>query len=305
MRDLDLTTLRLFVAVCETRNIARAAEQQAIVGSAISKRLAQLEETVGTPLLVRRRRGVEPTAAGETLLEHARAMLAQSDQIERDMAAYAAGVRGQVRILATASAIAESLADDVAAFLKDPAHGDIRVDIEERVSSGVLRGIREGSASVGLCWDRANLEGLQSRPWRSDHLAVVAPLGHPLAQHATLAFAQTLDYEQVSLPPSSAVPVMLQRAAALAGRPLQSRVVVATFDAALRVVRAQLAISVLPAELAQPFAAAFGLSVIPLSDDWARRRFAICFRDAQGLSPAARLLVEHLVRGAEAAEKQP
>ena len=36
MRDLDLTSLRLFVAVCETRNIARAAEQQAIVGSAIS-----------------------------------------------------------------------------------------------------------------------------------------------------------------------------------------------------------------------------------------------------------------------------
>ena len=63
MRDLDLTSLRLFVAVCETRNIARAAEQQAIVGSAISKRLAALEDTVGTQLLVRRRHGVAPTPA--------------------------------------------------------------------------------------------------------------------------------------------------------------------------------------------------------------------------------------------------
>ena len=36
VRDLDLTSLRLFVAVCEARSIARAAEQQAIVGSAIS-----------------------------------------------------------------------------------------------------------------------------------------------------------------------------------------------------------------------------------------------------------------------------
>src|SRR5665213_3489151 len=101
MRDLDLTTLRLFVTVCETRNIARAGEQANIVGSAISKRLAVLEDTAGTRLLVRRRRGVEPTPAGETLLEHARAMLASADQIERDMAAYAAGVKGQVRILAT------------------------------------------------------------------------------------------------------------------------------------------------------------------------------------------------------------
>ena len=75
MRDLDLTTLRLFVSVCETGNIARAGEKASIVGSAISKRLAQLEDTVGTPLLVRKRHGVQPTAAGQTLLEHARTML--------------------------------------------------------------------------------------------------------------------------------------------------------------------------------------------------------------------------------------
>ena len=55
MRELDLTTLRLFVAVCETRNIARAGEQANLVGSAISKRLAQLEDTVGVRLLQRRR----------------------------------------------------------------------------------------------------------------------------------------------------------------------------------------------------------------------------------------------------------
>ena len=60
MRDLDLQTLRLFAVVCAQRSIARAAEQEAIVGSAISKRLAQLEATVGTPLLVRKRRGVVP-----------------------------------------------------------------------------------------------------------------------------------------------------------------------------------------------------------------------------------------------------
>ncbi|OOG58199.1 LysR family transcriptional regulator [Polaromonas sp. C04] len=299
MRDLDLTTLRLFVTVCETRNIARAGEQASIVGSAISKRLAALEDTVGTPLLLRRRRGVVPTPAGETLLEHARAMLASADQIERDMAAYAAGVKGQVRILATASAIAESLADDVAAFLTDPAHRDIQIDIEERVSSGVLRGLKEGSASVGICWDNADLEGLHTHPWRSDHLAVVTPKAHPLARHKTLRLAQALGYEQVSLPPSSAVRIMLQRAAARTGQSIKYRVVVATFEAALRVVRAGLAISVLPVELAQPYAAAFGLAIIPLTDPWAQRRFAICVRDEATLSTAARLLVAHLARCGE------
>ncbi|HRL36404.1 MAG: LysR family transcriptional regulator [Ottowia sp.] len=301
MRDLDLTSLRLFVAVCETRNIARAAEQQAIVGSAISKRLAALEDTVGTPLLVRRRHGVAPTPAGETLLEHARALLARAAQIERDMAGYAAGVRGHVRVLATQSAIAESLADDVAAFLKAPGHQHIRIDMEEAVSTQVLRAVREGSASLGICWDAADLRGLHHWPWRGDRLAVVMPPGHALARRKRLALADTLPYEQVSLPPESAVQVMLQRAAALAGQPIRYRVVAATFDAALRVVRSRLAIAILPAELSAPYAEAFELRVTPLTDAWAQRRFAIACRDPEALTPAARLLVEHLVAAAKAA----
>lgn len=301
MRDLDLTSLRLFVAVCETRNIARAAEQQAIVGSAISKRLAALEDTVGTPLLVRRRHGVAPTPAGETLLEHARALLARAAQIERDMAGYAAGVRGHVRVLATQSAIAESLADDVAAFLKAPGHQHIRIDMEEAVSTQVLRAVREGSASLGICWDAADLRGLHHWPWRGDRLAVVMPPGHALARRKRLALADTLPYEQVSLPPESAVQVMLQRAAALAGQPIRYRVVAATFDAALRVVRSRLAIAILPAELSAPYAEAFELRVTPLTDAWAQRRFAITCRDPEALTPAARLLVEHLVAAAKAA----
>lgn len=294
MRDLDMTTLRLFAAVCDARSIARAAEQANIVGSAVSKRLAQLEDTVGTPLLVRRQRGVEPTPAGESLLEHARTMLASADQIAREMGDYALGVRGQVRILATASVMAESLADDVAGFLQLPAHHDIRISMEERVSPEVIRGIKEGVASVGICWDAADLSGLQSVGYRHDHLAIVAHPSHPLAGHETLSFEQTLDYEHVSLPVQSAVQVLLQRAAALKGKAIVHRVIVSNFEAVLRVVRANLAISVVPREVAEPYARTYGLRVMPLSDGWARRRFAICYRDEAGLSAAARLLVRHL-----------
>ncbi len=251
---------------------------------------------VGTPLLLRRRRGVEPTAAGETMLEQARAMLARAAQIERDMAGYAAGVRGHVRVLATQSAMAESLADDVAAFLAIPEHAAIRVDLEEALSTQVLRAVREGSASIGLCWDAADLSGLQTRPWRSDQLAVVMAPDHPLAQHDRVALLDTLRYEQVCLPPGTAVQMTLQRAAAQHGRTIQSRVVAATFDAALRVVRARLAIAVLPAELCAPYASSFGLRVVPLTDAWAKRRFAICYRSNDALTLAARALADHLVR---------
>jgi DNA-binding transcriptional LysR family regulator len=298
MRELDLTSLRLFVTVFETRSIARAGEQASIVGSAISKRLAQLEGAVGTPLLVRRRRGMEPTPAGETLLEHARAMLASSALIERDMAGYASGMKGQVRLLATASVMAESLADDVATFLKNPAHQDIQVDIQERLSAGVVRGIREGSASLGLCWDAADLSGLQTRPYRSDYLAMVVHPAHPLAKKKALRFEETLDYPHVSLPVASAVQLMLQRAAALVGKAVTYRVIVSNFESAMWVVRANLALSVVPEEVAAAYARTWDLRCIPLAEPWAQRRFALCFRDVAGLPAAARLLLAQLEQGA-------
>ncbi len=295
MRDLDITTLRLFISVCETGNIARAGQRANIVGSAISKRLAQLEDTVGAKLLTRRRRGVEPTEAGETLLEHARAILASSERIERDMSAYASGVKGQVRILATASVLAESLAEDIAAFLQAAPHRNIRVDMEERVSHDVVRGVREGIASLGICWDAADFHGLERRPYRGDRLAVVTAPGHPLAARKALFFEEALAYEHVSMPAAGAVLRMLQTAASDSGKTLRHRVTVSNFDSAFRVVLAGLAISVAPIEVATPYALAHGLRVLPLKDGWSRRRFAICMRSASALPAAAALLLDHLV----------
>lgn len=53
-------------------------------------------------------------------------------------------------------------------------------------------------------------------------------------------------------------------------------------------------ISVVPLEVASGFAEAYGLKIVPLDERWSQRRFIICFRDEQSLSPAAQLLVAHL-----------
>lgn len=294
MKDLDLTTLRLFVAVCDSRSIARVGERENIVPSAISKRLAQLEQDLGCRLLKRIRRGVEPTAAGETLREHARGLLGAARRVTDDMNAYTSGASGLVRLMATTSSVAELLPDDIAEFLKNPAHHAIRVNMQEQLSRDVVRALREGSVSLGVCWDAADLSGLQSYPYRQDHLAIVTHEGHPLARLPDIAFVDSFEFDQVALPAASAVQLMLARAAAATGRSIRYRAEVSTFEAALRVVRSGLGISVIPAEVAQPLAATFKLRIIPLTDAWARRRFAICFQDERSLSPAAKLLAEHL-----------
>ena len=294
MRDLDLTSLRLFVTVCDTGNMSRAAEKANMVASAVSKRLAQLEATVGASLLTRRKHGVVPTPAGETLLEHARSMLLSASRIERDMASHAAGIQGRVNVLATASVMAESLTDEIAEFLKKPEHQNIQIDLEERISPEVVRGIREGVASIGICWDAAETGLLHTRTYRHDHLSVAVPRGHPLCELPAVRFADTLAFEHVIMPVNSAVEVMLQREASLLGQRLQHRVIVTNFEAALRVVRAGLGIALVPREVTTLYAQAYGLEVLPLQENWSRRRFILCHRGEDQLSPAAQLLLNNL-----------
>jgi DNA-binding transcriptional LysR family regulator len=294
MKDLDLTSLRYFVLVCETGNITRAAEQGDIVASAISKRLTQLEDDLGVPLIERQRRGVVPTPAGETLLEHARAILSSANRIARDMASYGSGVRGKVRLLATVSSIAEMLPDDIAAFMKQPKHREILVDIEEALSRDIVRRVKEGSALLGVLWDATDLDGLKSVPYRTDHLAVVVHPTHTLASRKRCTFSQTLEFEHVGLQAASAVNLMLSRAAAVAGKQIVYRTQVSNFEASLRVVRAGLGISIIPMEVAVNYAQSFGLKIIALQDAWARRRFTICYRDKGKLTEAARMLLDEL-----------
>ena len=294
MRDLDLTSLRLFVTVCDTGNMSRAAEKANMVASAVSKRLAQLEVMLGASLLTRRKHGLVPTPAGETLLEHARNMLLSASRIERDMASHVAGIQGRVNLLATASVMAESLTDEIAAFLQMPEHQNIQIDLEERISPEVVRGIREGVASIGICWDAAETGLLRTRTYRHDHLSVAVPKGHPLCALPAVRYADTLDFEHVIMPVNSAVEVMLQREAGLLGKRLQHRVIVTNFEAALRVVRAGLAIALVPREVTHLYAEAYGLDILPLNESWSRRRFILGHRGEDVLSPAAHMLLNHL-----------
>ncbi len=294
MRDLDLKTLRLLVAVCDAGNMKDAAAEQHIEPSAVSKRIAQLEDVVGTQILVRGRHGPVPTTAGRALLEHARSVLFTIDRIEADMASFKGGIKGQVSVVASASAIAESLLDDLALFMRNPDHADIKVSIEERFSKDVVSLVKDGVASLGVCWSSTDFRGLDSVAYRSDELTLVVPIGHPLAERSSVFFEETLDHEHVGLQPATAVYTMLNRAAAKAGRRMSYRIVVSNFDAAFRVVGAGLGISVVPRQVSRMYVSAGQVRTIALLNGWAQREFAVCFRNQTELTPAAVRLLDFL-----------
>ncbi len=80
-RNLDLTTLRSFVAVADVGGVTRASGYLNLTQSAVSMQLKRLEESLDTQLLDRSARTIALTGAGEQLLGYARQMLALNDEV--------------------------------------------------------------------------------------------------------------------------------------------------------------------------------------------------------------------------------
>jgi DNA-binding transcriptional LysR family regulator len=101
---MELRHLRYFVAVAEERHITRAAERLGIRQPPLSQQIHALETELGTPLLRRHRRGVEPTPAGEALLAAARTILAQIDRAVAAARLAGRGEAGRIGLGFTSSA---------------------------------------------------------------------------------------------------------------------------------------------------------------------------------------------------------
>jgi len=288
----DPTSLRLFVAVCETNSIAKAAEREAISPSALSKRISDLEKSFDTVLLDRWQRGVTPTAAGEALLTHARHLLQSMDRMHSEVSEYGEGVRGHVRVLAIPTAIAEFLPEQLATFLKANVH--IGISLEEQVTAEVLRGVENGAADIGICRDLLSVPDLDIRPLGCDHRVVVVNADHPLAYKDSVTLEETLDFEHVELSQNASLLTVFNRAAGDLSRELRVRLNVPSFDAALRVINSGLAIGILPIEAVGRFGTLYNVRIIPLAEEWATQKFVICTRRGPSSSPAARRLLEYL-----------
>ena len=76
---MELRQLAYFLAIAEERNFTRAAQRIPIAQPAISQQIHRLESELSEKLFVRDRRGIRLTPAGEALLPHAQAMLANAD----------------------------------------------------------------------------------------------------------------------------------------------------------------------------------------------------------------------------------
>jgi DNA-binding transcriptional LysR family regulator len=293
----DLVDLQLFIAVADTRSITAGAVRSHLALASASARIKGLEAALGVVLLNRGRRGVDLTAAGESLLDHARVVIHNVEAMRGDLAAFASGVRASVLLLANTSGLSEHLPKALAGFLRD--HPDINVDIEERESSDIATAIAIGTADLGFAAEHALPDNVERFLFSEDRLTLVAARRGAFAGKRQVDFLDVADHDFVGLTNSTALQVHIARHAARLGVRLRYRARLRDFDAICRMVSADVGIAVVPEAAARRCAQSMPITMIRIRDSWANRRLSICARSFKKLSRPAKQLVEHLRKVAQ------
>jgi DNA-binding transcriptional LysR family regulator len=295
----DLTDLRLFLNVVESGSITAGAEATQLGLAAASARVLAMEDTLDAPLLAREPRGVQPTAAGQALVLHARTLLLQMERLQGGLAEHSPGMKLPLRLLCDTVALHEVVPERLADFLL--AHPQVNVQVEERPGNDVVSALAEGTADVGIVRENTDIFELESFLFQTDQLVLVVVPTHPLAlaaQAGAVALAQADLCDVIGLPQGTALQDLWDRRVAQRGRQLNYRVRVGSFDEQCRLVSRGAGIALMPRSAAERHARTLGICILPLSDDFADLALRLCVRRLAELPAATRRLVGSLLGAA-------
>ena len=289
----DLIDLRLYLHILDTGNITAGAARSHLSLAAASARIRAMEASLGIEFLERGRRGVTPTPAGIALARHARLLLQQAEHLQQDLAEYANGSKGQVRLLCNTTALSEYLPELLADFLRE--HPNLDIDLQELPSLRITQALRQGTADLGIISDAVDTHGLQTQPFRDDPLVLIMPLDHPLAT-GDVSFIDSLQHDYVGLAASSALAVYLEEQALHAGFRLHTRIRAEGFDGVIRMVAGGVGLGIVPQAALQRWPAVQRFKAQPLNEAWARRRLLLAARAFEQLPGYAKALSAALAR---------
>ena len=290
--QFDLTDLRLFVSTADEGNMTRAAQRQHLSLAAASARIKSLETQSGLSLFYREARGVRLTPPGEAFLYHARGVLRQAEQMRTDLQEYGGGLRGHLRVFANTTAVTDFLPEILPGFLaKNPK---INIDLQEKPNPEIARGVLDGRADIGIVAGKVDTLGLESIHFSTDRLVLATAKNHRFARRKKIAFAETLDDDQVGMQSGSTLQTFLAQVTDALGKSLKLRIQLSSFDAMCRMIGAGVGVGIVPESAAQRNQTAMGITLIELTDPWSVRERYILVRKRSALPLYAESLIETL-----------
>lgn len=144
-----MTAMETFVAVVEAGSFSAAARRLNVGQPAVSKSIAQLEDRLGTRLLLRSTRGLNTTDAGQRFYEHARVAIEEADEADHAARQSSESLSGRLRVSAATTFARLHIMPALKRFLDEHPQLDIDIVLDDRnidlLEEGMDVSLRMGS----------------------------------------------------------------------------------------------------------------------------------------------------------------
>ena len=177
---MDTRQLHAFCEVVERRSFSQAAERLGVTQPAVSLQVRALEKRLGTQLLDRSGRRVEPTESGLKLYRAAQRLLALEEEIVADLAEEATGaLGGTFEIGASTGPGGVVLASLLCQFAE--LHEELHVSLYVFDTQTVVDRVADRTLELGVVGAAPRHRGVEYEPFIRDTVILVCPPGHPFA----------------------------------------------------------------------------------------------------------------------------
>lgn len=244
---MDGRQLRYFQAVCDHRNVSHAAEHLNVAQSAISTHIANLEEELGLKLFHRKPRGMEPTAAGLRLYEHARAILRSMEQARDDLRSGARNLVGEISVGVPFSVIKVIGVDLLRRMMRD--HPDVRLLLTESLSGIAYNNLIDGETDLAVTYNPPPDKVTHREPLLEEELFCIGRpeiVGH---EETPIEFDRIAELPLALLQSGTLSRALLERTASFARLEKAARLQLASIAATLGALEAGLACTIAPKAL--------------------------------------------------------
>lgn len=183
---------RYFLAVIDSGSLASAGERLHIAPSAVSRQIAILESSIGIPLFERKPRGMEPTAAGTALADHARRAVLEEQNLLSELRGGDYPGAKAVRLVSTEGLSRYFLPS----VLIRNSHLDpmFRYALEVMSPHECAEKVARGDADVGLTFNTEPVDGVEVLYSGRSPIRAVMRADHPLSRHKQLSLQSLLPF---------------------------------------------------------------------------------------------------------------
>ncbi len=248
---IELRHLRYFVAVAEELHFGRAARKLGITQPPLSLQIQRLETNLGVVLFERTNRRVELTAAGRTLLEESRHLIADFTSAADAARRAARGETGSLTVAFAASVMFLALPRIIQTFRQQFPH--VRLELRELPTGPQIAALRTGELDIGFLRQPPRDVEIVTELMMKERLVLAISKRHELAKHKRLKLIDVGNEDFVLFPRDLAPGLYAHVLAVCAEAGVHPRIVQTSRElyTTISLVEAGLGVTIVPASVQQ------------------------------------------------------